>query len=200
MNAQLMRNENAITLPEPPLPAGNYKSAARHDSWLFLSGQFPMANGRLVYCGKLGKEIDVATGYHAARLCALNALAQIQKILTSFDALLGIARIEGYLQTAPGFHEHAKVLDGASDLFYQVLGDRGTHARAVFGVASLPFDAPVEIVVTARTSPRQAWFWQRLIGSGRTKILRSSDHRFAEGSIWRWERLQTNQGRSDAKH
>jgi enamine deaminase RidA (YjgF/YER057c/UK114 family) len=180
MKAQLILNENAIRIPEPPLPAGNYESAIRHDSWLFLSGQFPMANGRLVYRGTLGREIDVETGYQAAHLCALNALAQMQKILISFDAVVGIARLEGYLQTAPGFHDHAKVLDGASDLFYQVLGDRGTHTRAVFGLASLPFDAPIEIVVTARTPPRQAWFWQRLIGSSRKKTLRAFDGRFVE--------------------
>jgi hypothetical protein len=83
-------------------------------------------------------------------LCAINALSQVQKILLSLDVVAGIARLEGYLQTAAGFQEHAKVLDGASDLFHEILGERGAHTRAVIGVGSLPLDAPIEIVVTAR--------------------------------------------------
>lgn len=191
MKAETMLHENDISLPEPPRPAGNYKAAIRHDSLLFLSGQFPLADGQVGYLGRLGRDLDAATGYQAARLCAINVLAQLQRFLGSFDAVVGIARLEGYLQTAPGFQDHAKVLDGASDLFHHVLGDRGAHTRAVIGVASLPFNAPVEIVVTIRISPHKAWFWQRLLGFIRIKIRRSLDHRIAEGSIWNWERLQT---------
>jgi enamine deaminase RidA (YjgF/YER057c/UK114 family) len=153
MKAETILNEHDISLPEPPRPAGNYKAAIRHDSLLFLSGQFPFANGQLAYRGRLGRELDVATGYQAARLCAMNVLAQLQRFLGSFDAVVGIARLEGYVQSAPEFQEHAKVLDGASDLFHHVLGDRGAHTRAVIGVASLPFNAPVEIVLTIRISP-----------------------------------------------
>jgi len=137
MKAEAILNENDISLPEPPRPAGNYQAAIRHDSLLFLSGQFPFANGQLAYRGRLGRELDVATGYQAARLCAINVLAQLQRFLGSFDAVVGIARLEGYVQSAPEFQEHAKVLDGASDLFHHVLGDRGAHTRAVIGVASL---------------------------------------------------------------
>lgn len=153
MRAETILNEHDISLPEPPCPAGNYKAAIRHDSLLFLSGQFPLVNGEVAYRGRLGRELDIAAGYQAARLCAINVLAQLQRFLGSFDAVVGIARLEGYLQTAPGFQDHAKVLDGASDLFEQVLGDRGSHTRAVIGVASLPFNAPVEIVLTIRISP-----------------------------------------------
>jgi enamine deaminase RidA (YjgF/YER057c/UK114 family) len=102
----------------------------------------------------LGAELDVAAGYQAARLCALNVLAQIQRSVTSLDMIVGLTRVEGYLQSIPSFQEHAKVLDGASDLFHEVLAERGSHARAVFGVNSLPANAPIELVVTARISPR----------------------------------------------
>lgn len=150
MKPEAMLVERELKLPEPPPPRGNYRAAVQHDGLLFISGQFPLMNGQLAYRGKLGRDLDVAQGYQAARLCAMNALAQIQKMLISLDLIIGIARLEGYLQTIEGFQEHAKVLDGASDLFNQVLCERGAHTRAVFGVASLPVDAPLEIVVTAR--------------------------------------------------
>src|SRR5262245_11132784 len=150
MKAEATLVEPELKLPEPPLPRGNYMAAVQHDSLLFISGQFPLIDGQLAYRGKLGRDLDVAEGYQAARLCAMNALAHIQKFLISLDSIIGIARLEGYLQTIAGFQEHAKVLDGASDLFNRVLCERGAHTRAVFGVGSLPLDAPVEIVVTAR--------------------------------------------------
>jgi enamine deaminase RidA (YjgF/YER057c/UK114 family) len=99
--------------------------------------------------------MDIACGYQAARLCALNALAQIQRAVNSLDMIVGLARVEGYVQSVPSFQDHAKVLDGASDLFYQVLGERGNHARAVYGVTSLPLNAPVELVLTAGIAPRR---------------------------------------------
>jgi len=150
MKTDAMLVEPELKLPEPPPPRGNYMAAVQHDSLLFISGQFPLINGQLAYRGKLGRDLDVADGYQAARLCAMNALAHVQKILTSLDSIIGIARLEGYMQTVVGFQEHAKVLDGASDLFNQILGERGAHTRAVFGVGSLPLDAPIEIVITAR--------------------------------------------------
>lgn len=150
MQPGAMPVEPELKLPEPPAPRGNHMAVVRHDALLFISGQFPLMNGQLAYRGKLGRDLDVAEGYQAARLCAMNALAQIQKVLISLDSIIGIARLEGYLQTIEGFQEHAKVVDGASDLFNQILCERGAHTRAVFGVASLPLDAPLEIVVTAR--------------------------------------------------
>jgi enamine deaminase RidA (YjgF/YER057c/UK114 family) len=150
MKAETMLIEPELKLPEPPSPRGNYMAAVQHDSLLFISGQFPLINGQLAYRGTLGRNLDVADGYQAARLCAMNALAHIQKTLMSLDSIIGITRLEGYLQTVVGFQEHAKVVDGASDLLNQVLGKRGAHTRAVFGVGSLPLDAPIEIVVTAR--------------------------------------------------
>jgi enamine deaminase RidA (YjgF/YER057c/UK114 family) len=155
--------KEAIVLPDPPNPCGNYSAVVQHDSLLFVSGQLPLRDGELQYRGRLGAEVDVATGYQAARLCALNALAHIQRAVTSFDTIVGLARVEGYLQSVPSFQDHARVLDGASDLFYEVLGKDGSHARAVFGVNSLPLNSPVELVLTARISWRRGRFWHRLL-------------------------------------
>jgi enamine deaminase RidA (YjgF/YER057c/UK114 family) len=166
MNDQKILSEDAIVLPEPPQPRGNYSAVVQHESLLFVSGQLPLRNGELQYRGRLGAEVDVATGYQAARLCALNTLAQIQRAVTSFDTIVGLARVEGYLQSVPSFQDHVKVLDGASDLFYEVLGKHGGHTRAVFGVSSLPLNSPIELVLTARISPHRARFWHRLLGSG----------------------------------
>jgi enamine deaminase RidA (YjgF/YER057c/UK114 family) len=146
MNDQKILSEDAIVLPEPPQPRGNYSAVVQHDSLLFVSGQLPLRNGELQYRGRLGAEVDVATAYQAARLCALNTLAQIQRAVTSLDTIVGLARVEGYLQSVPSFQDHVKVLDGASDLFYEVLGKQGSHTRAVFGVNSLPLNSPIELL------------------------------------------------------
>ena len=156
MNDQNILSGDEIILPEPPQPRGNYNAVVQHDSLLFVSGQLPLRNGELQYRGRLGAEVDVAAGYQAARLCALNALAQIQRAVTSLDAIVGLARLEGYLQSVPSFQDHVKVLDGASDLFYEMLGKHGRHTRAVFGVNSLPLNSPIELVVLARISPSYA--------------------------------------------
>jgi len=165
MNQKILLGD-AIVLPEPPQPRGNYNAVVQHDSLLFVSGQLPLRNGELQYRGRLGAEVDVAAGYQAARLCALNTLAQIQGVVTSLDTIVGLARIEGYLQCAPSFQDHVKVLDGASDLFYEVLGKQGSHTRAVFGVNSLPLNSPIELVLMARISPHRARFWHRLLDCG----------------------------------
>ena len=166
MNDQKILSEDTIVLPEPPQPRGNYNAVVQHDSLLFVSGQLPLRNGELQYRGRLGAEVDVAAGYQAARLCALNTLAQIQGAVTSLDTIVGLARIEGYLQCAPSFQDHVKVLDGASDLFYEVLGKQGSHTRAVFGVNTLPLNSPIELVLMARISPHRVRFWHRLLGCG----------------------------------
>ena len=154
-------SKDAIVLPDPPHPRGHYSAVVQHDSLLFVSGQLPLRDGELQYRGRLGVEVDIAAGYEAARLCALNALAQIQRAVTSFDRIVGLARVDGYLQCVSSFQDHVKVLDGASDLFHQVLGKYGSHTRAVFGVSSLPLNSPIELVVTARVSPRHTRFRQR---------------------------------------
>ena len=139
--------ELGIDLPDPPVPAGRYQAAVVAGNLLFISGQLPLENGRLRYRGKVGAELTEADGYAAARLCAVNVLAQIKAALGGFERCRALARVDGHVNSASAWFNQHKVIDGASDLFAQVLQDRGGHARTAFGQASLPLDAAVELAV-----------------------------------------------------
>lgn len=145
--------ELGLQLPSAPKPAGNYAATVRAGNLLFLSGQFPIENGTLRYRGRVGAELSEADGYAAARLAALNVLAQIHAALGGFERLERIVRVEGHVASAPDWHNAPKVLDGASDLLVGVLGERGRHTRTAFTPASLPFNLAVELVVTASIKP-----------------------------------------------
>jgi enamine deaminase RidA (YjgF/YER057c/UK114 family) len=110
----------------------------------------PWHDGVIAYAGRLGAELDVEQGYQAARLCALNALAQVKAAAGSLDRVVQLVRVEGYIHCAPGFRGHPQVLNGASDLFNAVLGDAGRHARLAVGIADMPLGAAVQVMVTAR--------------------------------------------------
>lgn len=142
-----------ITLPKPAPAAGNYVPALEIDGWIYVSGQLPMVDGKVVSTGKVGAEVSVEDAYAAARLCAINALSLIREGLGGDDAALEgvqIVRIGGFVASAPGFTQQPKVINGASDLLVELLGDRGRHARAAVGVAELPLGASVEVEVVAR--------------------------------------------------
>lgn len=134
-----------LALPPAPAPVGNYVAHVRTGNLLFISGQLPRsAEGQLV-TGTLGAGLDVAAGQHAARLCALNILAQAKSSIGDLDAIERILRLTGFVASASGFTDQPQVINGASDLLVQVLGDRGMHTRAAVGVSSLPAGAAVEI-------------------------------------------------------
>jgi enamine deaminase RidA (YjgF/YER057c/UK114 family) len=137
-----------LTLPVPPAPVGNYRRGIVRRGIGFLSGQFPLENGTIRFAGKLGSDLSLADGQAAARLAALNALAQIKELLGGFDRLDGLVRVDGFVACTDTFIEHAAVLNGASDFFAAALGPRGLHARSAMGVCSLPMNAAVELVVT----------------------------------------------------
>ena len=149
MSVELQLEKMGLTLPAAPQPAGNYQAAMRSANLLFLSGQFPIEKGQLRYVGQVGAELSETDGYAAARLAALNVLAQIRAALGSFDQLESLLRVEGHVASAPGWNNAPKVLDGASDLFAAALGERGRHARTAFTPARLPWNLAVELVVTA---------------------------------------------------
>jgi enamine deaminase RidA (YjgF/YER057c/UK114 family) len=135
-----------VTLPVAAAPAANYVPFALHGGVLYVSGQLPMANGAIVRRGKLGLDVTVNEGREAARLCAVNILAQANAALSGDLERIGrIVRITGFVASTPDFTEQHLVVNGASDFLAQVLGERGHHARAAVGVASLPLDAAVEI-------------------------------------------------------
>ena len=136
--------ERSLMLPVPPPPGGAYESVRILGNWALVAAQFPFADGTLRYRGRLGGELTTEDGYHAAELCALNVLAQIDKYV-GFERVLGLGRIEAYMQTAENWDDFPKVLDGASHLFLNALGEKGRHARALFGVERLPINAPIEL-------------------------------------------------------
>jgi enamine deaminase RidA (YjgF/YER057c/UK114 family) len=138
-----------LTLPQPPQALGQYHPWVRTGHLIFVSGQIPLVNGVLKYAGKLGADLNDADGYEAAKLAGLNVLAQLHAATQQFETLDSIVRLDGHIQCVPNWHNHAGVLDGASDLFAQVLNNRAGHARTVFGQTSLPLNAAVELVVTA---------------------------------------------------
>ena len=125
--------ELGFTIDNPPEPIGNYEAAVISGNMLYISGQLPLADGKLVYQGRVGSELTVSQGYRAAELAAVNVLAQIKKKLGTFERLMKIVRVDGYISSSTEFIEQPKVLDGASDLFKKVLGEKSGHARTVFG-------------------------------------------------------------------
>jgi enamine deaminase RidA (YjgF/YER057c/UK114 family) len=149
MNVETQLAELGLTLPCPPQPAGNYQPWILSGGLLWISGQFPIQDGRLIYTGRIGAERTEADGSAAARLAALNVLAQIHAALGDFNRLKSLLRVEGHIASAPGWNNAPRVLDGASDLFATVLGQRGRHVRTAFTPSQLPLDLTVELVVLA---------------------------------------------------
>ncbi|HET6468538.1 MAG TPA: RidA family protein [Geminicoccaceae bacterium] len=138
--------ELGITLPEAAAPAANYVPWRVHGDQIIVSGQLPMEQGRVAVRGKLGAGVSLEEGQRAARLCALNLLAQVRAACNGeIRRPVRCLRLGAFVAATPEFQDHPKVVNGASDLMVEVMGDGGRHARFAVGVASLPFDAAVEI-------------------------------------------------------
>jgi enamine deaminase RidA (YjgF/YER057c/UK114 family) len=132
-------------LPQPPTPAANYIPFVRVGDLLFIGGNIGRLNGQPPkYTGKVGGEVALEQAYEMARDCALNHLAIMKAALGSLDRVKRIVKVLGYVNTAPGFTDMPRVVNGESDLLVNLWGERGAHARAAVGVASLSKDAPVE--------------------------------------------------------
>jgi len=137
--------EMGFTLPPPPTPAGNYLPAVRSGNLLFMAGTLPIRDGAITHAGQLGRDLDVTAGYAAAQICALNTLAAFTGAAGSLDKLTRIVLVNGFVNAVAGFADSPAVINGASDLFVKIFGDRGRHARAAVAVAGLPKNAAVEI-------------------------------------------------------
>jgi enamine deaminase RidA (YjgF/YER057c/UK114 family) len=137
--------ELGITLPTPPAAAANYVPAVVFGNLLFISGQLPMENGALAVKGRVGEQLSLADGQRAARLCGINILAQARAALGGFERLQQLLKLGGFVNAPATFTDHPKVVNGASDLMFDVLGDAGRHTRFAVGANGLPFDAAVEI-------------------------------------------------------
>jgi|SRR5215218_6773207 len=154
MNPEERLAQLGLKLPAPSRPAGNYVAFIETGNLLFISAQLPIENGVLRYVGRVGAELSEREGYAAARLAGLNVLSQIQAALGTFERLAHLVRVEGHVTSAPQFKNQPQVLDGASDLFVAVLGERGRHTRAAFAPERLPWDLAIELVVTAAILPK----------------------------------------------
>lgn len=138
--------ELGITLHTPPAPVANYVGFVRTGNLLFVSGQICMdAEGKIVARGKLGAGVSLEDGQTAARVCAINLLAQLKAALGDLDKVARVVRLCGYVNSAPDFLDGPKVMNGASDLMVAAFADRGRHARTTIGVAALPSGAAVEV-------------------------------------------------------
>lgn len=134
-----------ITLPTPTAPAANYVPTVRCGNQLFVSGQLPMADGKLVATGTLGVDVAIEDAAALARLCAINVLAQVKAAVGDLGRVVRLVKVTGFVASAQSFGDQPKVMNGASDLFVAALGESGRHARSAVGVAALPFGAPVEV-------------------------------------------------------
>jgi enamine deaminase RidA (YjgF/YER057c/UK114 family) len=129
--------EIGLELPKVSNPGGNYISVNVRGNIAYVAIQFPIKNGTYLYQGRLGNEISTMEGYKAMRLSALNVLAQVENKI-GFDNILGLNHIDAYFQSGTNWDESPEVVNGTSDLFVNILGDKGTHSRAIFGVEKLP--------------------------------------------------------------
>ena len=140
--------ELGLTLPKVAAALASYVPAVQSGNYVYVSGQLPFVDGQLPLTGKVGAEVSPEQGAEMARICGLNALAAIES-LVGLGRLVKIVKVTGFVASAPGFTGQPAVVNGASNLFGDVLGEQGRHARSAVGVAELPLGAPVEVEVIA---------------------------------------------------
>jgi len=133
-----------IKLPSPPTPAGSYVAVVKTGNLLFISGQIPMVDGKLLYTGKVTDE-NLETAQKSAKTCAINILAQLKRELGDFEKVSKIVRLSGFVNSDPEFSQHPKVINAASDLLHEIFGEKGIHSRIAVGVANLPLNSMTEI-------------------------------------------------------
>ncbi len=139
--------EMGYTLPAPPAPGGMYLPYRRHGSVLYLAGVICVKDGVMTHTGQVGDIQTVETGFEGAQICALNALSNIKAAIGDLDKVESFLYVGGYVNAVSGFAQSPQVINGASELFNTLYGDRGRHARAAVAVAGLPADSTVEIQV-----------------------------------------------------
>ena len=141
-----------LTLPPVAPPQAAYVPAVRTGNHVYVSGQLPLADGKLQATGKIGDPLTVEEGAALAQTCALNALAAAADAAGGLDAIVRIVKVTVFVASAPSFTGQAQVANGASEFFIQVFGEAGKHARSAVGMAVLPLDAPVEVELIAEVA------------------------------------------------
>ena len=134
-----------ITIPAAVQPVANYVTARNSGNQLYISGQLPLSNGKPVAIGKVGRTVSAEQAKKSAEACAINILAQAKAALGDLSKVKQVVKVTAFVATDPNFTDIPQVANGASDLFVNVLGEKGKHARSAVGVASLPMDVPVEV-------------------------------------------------------
>lgn len=145
MNVEKRLQEKGYILPVSTPPIASYVNGRITGSLLFISGKLPLENGKVKYTGKVGRDLSIDEGYSAAKLSCLHVLASAKEILGDLDRIKSVVKLTGYVNTAEGFTDVPKVVNGASDLLVEIFGENGRHARAAIGVAELPLNSSVEI-------------------------------------------------------
>jgi enamine deaminase RidA (YjgF/YER057c/UK114 family) len=143
--------ELGLTLPTVVPPLASYVPAVQSGNYVYVSGQLPLVEGKLPKTGKVGADVSAEEAAELAKICALNALAAIES-LVGLGRIVKIVKVTGFVASAAGFTGQPTVINGASNLFGDVLGEQGRHARSAVGVAELPLDAPVEVEVIAEVA------------------------------------------------
>lgn len=133
-----------IKLPIPPNPAGSYIPVVRTGNLLYVSGQIPIEEGKVTFTGKVS-DANIETAQKSARICAINILAQLKKELGDLEKISKIVRLSGFVNSGPEFTQQPKVINAASDLFYEIFGESGKHSRIAVSVSSLPLNSMTEI-------------------------------------------------------
>jgi enamine deaminase RidA (YjgF/YER057c/UK114 family) len=137
--------EFGVDLPAPAAPVAAYVPCVRTGNLVYVSGQVPSVDGKPTHLGHLGDDVDLEAGRAAARTCAVNVLAALKAELGELSRVRRVVKVTGFVASTPGFTDHPKVVNAASELFGEVFGDAGRHARAALGVAALPLGVPVEV-------------------------------------------------------
>ncbi|HEV2895482.1 MAG TPA: RidA family protein [Actinomycetota bacterium] len=137
--------ELGVSLPSPAAPVAAYIPCVRTGDLVYVSGQVPTVDGKPTHLGHLGGEVGLEDGRAAARTCAVNVIAALKAELGQLSQVRRIVKVTGFVASTPGFTDHPKVINAASELFGEAFGDAGRHARAAVGVAALPLGVPVEV-------------------------------------------------------
>ncbi|MYT69915.1 MULTISPECIES: RidA family protein [unclassified Streptomyces] len=145
--------ELGLTLPPVVPPVAAYQPAVRSGVYVFTAGQLPMVDGKLTLTGKVGAEVTADEAKELSRICALNALAAVKSVAGDLDRIARVVKVVGFVASAADFTGQPGVINGASELLGEVLGDKGVHARSAVGVAVLPLDSPVEVEIQVELVP-----------------------------------------------
>jgi len=142
-----------ITIPKAATPVGSYVPAVQIGQLIFVAGQGSMRQDGPAFKGKVGQDLTVNDGYEAAKLAALNCMAAAKSVLGTLDRVERVVKVNGYVNSAPGFTDQAKVMNGASDVLVKIFGEKGRHARTSVGVSDLPSNIAVEVEVVLACTP-----------------------------------------------